>query len=100
MKTKSVNSFVKRLRTLKATCERAQVKRDRLPYSAFPSDEKIKLNDSINRLCGEIMHTERCIINALLRGAEPGANKNKRGTKSGARSATDPALRLAPEDVQ
>lgn len=87
MKTESMNTLVTRLRKLKAACERLQWKRDRLPYQAFPSDEKLKLQDAINRRCGEIMHTERCIINALL-GASPVANKSKRRTKSGARSAT------------
>lgn len=67
MRTKSITTLVNRLRKLKGTCARLQVRRDRLPYSAFPSDEKIRLNDSISRRCGEIMHTERCIINALLR---------------------------------
>ena len=66
MRTKSINTLVARLKRLKAQCDRLQTKRDRVPYSAFPSDEKLKLNDAINRRCGEIMHTERCIINALL----------------------------------
>ena len=63
----SIPSLVKRLRKLNARCERLKKKRERLPYSVFPSDEKMKLSDSISRCCGEIMHTERQIINTLLK---------------------------------
>lgn len=70
MKTKSVTSLVNRLRRYNAAYARLQTKRQRTPHSLskpFPDETHAKLQEEANKLCGEIMHTERCIINALLR---------------------------------
>lgn len=69
MKTKSINAFVARLKRYRAAYARLQIKRDRTPHGPGlpPNAAHEKLNQKANKLCGEIMHTERCIINALLR---------------------------------
>lgn len=47
-----------------------QLRRDRIPCKSvwFPTPEAAEAQAAINGVCGEIMHAERCIINALLRG--------------------------------
>ena len=69
MKTKSIKTLVARLKRLNAACARLQVRRDRIPCKSvwLPTPELAELQSEINKLCGEAMQTERCIINALLR---------------------------------
>ena len=68
MKTKSVTTLVTKLKCLNAAYERLQKKR-----KAVPIYDRLKvwpaLQTEADKLCGEIMRTERCVINALLTAA-------------------------------
>lgn len=64
-----INTLVTRLKKLNASYERLQRKRDRTPQGPGipPNAAHQKLNAEANKISGNIMHTERCIINAMLR---------------------------------
>ena len=68
MKTKSINTLVTKLKRLNTAYDRLQKKR-----KAVPIYDRLKvwpaLQTEADKLCGEMMRTERCIINALLGGA-------------------------------
>ena len=67
MNAKSIKIFVARLKRYNSAYARLQIKRDRTPHGPGlpPNAAHEKLNEEANKLCGQIMHTERCIINAL-----------------------------------
>lgn len=70
MSAKSVKTLVAQLKRYNAAYARLQTKRQRMPHSLrapFPDAAHEKIQADANTLCGHIMHTERCIINALLR---------------------------------
>lgn len=73
MKPDTVPKLVRKLRKLNTTCAVLEMKRDALVAprkNPFPTPAIEAAQNQLNDYCGEIMRTERRIINALWKEAK------------------------------
>lgn len=65
MKTKSIKTFVARLKRLIAAYAKIENRRERMDWKLVIADKDMQAE--ANRISGEIMRTERQIIQSLLK---------------------------------